>query len=99
MKIKKGDNVIIIAGKSKGATGKVGQVFPETGRLIVEGANKVTRRIKAKKRGEKGQVVEREASLSISNVMLLEGKQRVRTGSKLVGEKKVRVSKKTGKEL
>jgi len=99
MKIKKGDNVIVIAGKNKGATGKVGEVFSATGRVIVEGVNKVTRRQKAKKRGEKGQIVEREASINASNVMLVEGKTRVRTGSKIVGDKKVRVSKKTGKEI
>lgn len=99
MKIKKGDNVIIISGKSKGMTGKVGKVFLGTGRLVVEGANKVTIRQKAKKRGEKGQTIEREASVHASNVMLVEGKKGVRTGTKKEGDKKVRVSKKTGKEI
>lgn len=99
MKIKKGDNVIIISGKSKGVTGKVGRVIPSTGRLIVEGANKVTVRQKAKQRGEKGRTIEREAAIHASNVMLLEGKKGVRTGAKVEGEKKLRVSKKTGKEL
>lgn len=82
MKIKKGDNVIIITGKSKGQTGTVGKVFPATGRLIVTGANKVTRRQKAKKRGEKGQTVEVEAALNASNVMLLDGKKRIRVSKR-----------------
>lgn len=99
MKIKKGDNVIVKTGKSKGETGTVLRVFPATNRVIVAGANKITRRVKSKKRGEKGSVVEKEASLHISNVMLVEGKKGVRAGVEYKGEKKVRVSKKTGKEL
>ena len=99
MSIKKGDNVIIISGKSKGATGKVARVIAVTGRVIVEGVNKVSVRHKAKKRGEKGQTIQREAALHISNVMLLEGKKGVRTRSKVEGDKKVRISKKTGKAI
>lgn len=101
MKIKKGDNVIVIAGKSKGETGKVAKVFPVTSRIIVEGVNKVTRRIKPKKRNEKGSVVEREAAFHVSNVMILdpETNKRSRVGKKLSGENFVRVSKKSGKEL
>lgn len=99
MKIKKGDNVIVRTGKSKGTTGTVLKVFTATGRLLVAGANKVTRRVKAKKKGEKGSVVEKESSLHLSNVMLVEGKKGVRTGIKIEGDKKVRVSKKTGKAL
>lgn len=99
MKIKKGDNVIVRTGKSKGETGTVLKVFPATNRIVVAGANKVTRRVKAKKKGEKGSVVEKEASLHISNVMLVEGKSGVRTGVKQEGDKKVRVSKKSGKTI
>ncbi len=99
MKIKKGDNVIVRTGKSKGATGTVLKVFPETGRLIVAGANKLNRRVKAKKKGEKGTVVQKEGTLHASNVMILEGKKGVRIGSKTEGDKKIRVSKKTGKAL
>lgn len=99
MRIKKGDNVIVIAGKSKGATGTVGRIIPATGRVIITGINKITRRVKAKKRGEKGQVLQVEGTINASNVMLVENKKGVRTGSKLVGNKRVRVSKKTGKEI
>jgi large subunit ribosomal protein L24 len=83
MAIKKGDNVIIIAGKEKGKTGTVAKVFPSRGRLIVEGANKVNRRIKPKKRGDKGQMVEIEAPLNASNVMLLDGKKRIRLSKRV----------------
>ncbi len=78
MKIKKGDSIIIIAGKEKGTTGTIEKIFPATGRVIVSGANKVTRRIKPKKRGDKGQTVQVEASLHGSNVMLVDGKKRLR---------------------
>ncbi len=97
--IKKGDTVLVITGKAKGTTGTVSKVIPQTGRLIIEGVNKVTRRVKAKKRGEKGQTIEVEATINASNVMLVEGKTRTRVGKKIVGEKRVRVSKKTGKEI
>jgi len=74
MKIKKGDNVIVIAGKSKGHTGTVIKSIPSANRVVVEGANKVTRRMKSKKRGEKGSIVEREAAMHVSNVKLASGK-------------------------
>lgn len=99
MRIKKGDNVIIVAGKSKGETGTVAKVFPATSRVIVSGANKVSRRFKAKKRGDKGEVKQVEAALHLSNVRLVESGKPVRVGAKIDGEKKVRVSKKTGKTI
>jgi large subunit ribosomal protein L24 len=99
MAIKKGDNVIVVSGKGKGSTGTVEKVFRATNRVIVGGVNKVTRRFKAKKRGEKGQTKEVEASIHISNVRLVEGGKPVRTGAKIDGDKKVRVSKKTGKTI
>lgn len=99
MKIKKGDNVIVVAGKDKGKSGKVLNVFPKKSNLIVEGLNLTKKHQKATKGGEKGRVVEFSAPIHVSNVMvLLEGK-RVRVGSKVVGEKKVRVAKKTGKTI
>ena len=99
MKIKKGDNVIVIAGKHKGQTGTVAKVIKETGRVIVGGVNKATVRVKAKRKTEKGSTVEREAPLHASNVMLVEGGKRTRVGYKADGEKKVRIAKKTKKEL
>ncbi len=99
MKIKKGDNVIVITGKHKGETGKVIQVITATGRVLVEGVNKISRKTRPKKRGEKGQIVQREATINASNVMIVEDKKGVRTGKKLTGDKWVRVSKKSGKEI
>lgn len=99
MRIKKGDNVIVVAGKSKGTTGTVEKVFLATNRVIVGGANKVNRRIKPKRRDEKGQVKQVEASIHSSNVRLVEGGKPVRVGTKMDGDKKTRVSKKTGKAI
>jgi len=56
MKIKKGDNVIVLKGKDRGKKGKVQQVFPKEGKLVVEGMNIQKRHIKPKRAGEKGQV-------------------------------------------
>jgi len=71
MKIKKGDTVLIISGKDRGKTGKVLDVFPEQDRLVVEGANIRKRHMKPKKSGEKGQIVEKPAPFSASNVKLI----------------------------
>lgn len=89
MKIKKGDKVLIISGKSRGKTGKVLQVFSETEKVIVEGLNMGKKHIRPKKEGEKGQIVEVAMPLSVSNVKLVCPKcnQAVRVGFK-VGDKK-----------
>ena len=68
MKIKKGDNVKILAGKDRGKTGKVIKVLPKHERVIVEGFNMVKKHVRPKKEGEKGEVVEIPASIHISNV-------------------------------
>ncbi|HVY35847.1 MAG TPA: 50S ribosomal protein L24 [Candidatus Paceibacterota bacterium] len=99
MRIKKGDNVIVIAGAHKGATGKVARVLTAQHRAVVEGVGKVKRHKKAKKRDEKGSIVEHEMPLHLSNLMLVEGGTRTRTGKKRVGEQWVRISKKSGKEI
>ncbi len=97
MKIKKGDNVIVIAGKHKGAKGTVAQVVGE--RVLVDGVNKVKFHVKAKTKTEKGSIVEREASLHASNVMFVEGGNKTRIGKKKVGDKMVRFAKKSGNEI
>lgn len=68
MSIKKGDNVIVIAGKHKGAKGTIGRVIGD--RVIVDGVNKVKVHVRAKNKNEKGSIVEREASIHHSNVKL-----------------------------
>lgn len=99
MKIKKNDNVIVIAGKDKGKTAKVVKAMPKANLIIVEGVNMQKKHERARKANSKGQIVERAMPIHVSNVMLLEGKKGVRVGKKLIGEKMVRISRKTGKEL
>lgn len=99
MKIKKNDNVIVIAGKDKGKTGKVLRAFPADMLVIVEGVNMKKKHQRATKSNSKGQIIEKALPVHVSNVMILEGKKRVRVGKKVIGGKNVRVSKKTGQEI
>ncbi len=99
MKLKKGDNVIVIAGKDKGKKGKVVRVIRETNRVVVEGINLHKKHQKPRKSNEKGQTIEIAASLSASNVMLAENGKGVRSGYKMTSGKKIRISKKTGNEI
>ncbi|HTH93517.1 MAG TPA: 50S ribosomal protein L24 [Candidatus Paceibacterota bacterium] len=101
MKLKKGDNVIVIAGKNKGEKGKIMLVNVATSRVIVEGVNKTKRHIKPASRGEKGSTVEKESALHISNVMLIDDKsgKGTRVGKKVVNGKNVRFAKKSGNEV
>jgi len=99
MKIKKGDNIIVIAGKDKGKTGKVLVAFPKDNSVIVDGINKSKKHQRPTKSGAKGQIIEKSMPINASNVMIVEGGKGVRSGKKIVGEKKIRVSKKSGKEI
>jgi len=99
MKIKKGDNVIIIAGKDKGKTGKVEQVFPKTEQVLVEDINIITRHQRNKRTRSQGQVVKKAAPIHVSNVSLVDGKKPVRAGYKFENDKKIRVNKKTGQAI
>ena len=71
MKVKKGDNVIVLSGKDKGKSGKVLQVMPKVERVVVEKVNIRKRHVRPKKQGEKGQIIEIEAPMHISNVMVV----------------------------
>ncbi|HRH33065.1 MAG TPA: 50S ribosomal protein L24 [bacterium] len=71
MNIKKNDQVKILAGKDKGKTGKVIQVFPESGRASVENINLLIKHLRPRKSGEKGQRVEFSAPMNLSNLMLI----------------------------
>ncbi|MDD4900493.1 MAG: 50S ribosomal protein L24 [Patescibacteria group bacterium] len=71
MKIKKGDKVKILAGKDKGKTGKVLQVFPLGNRASIEGLNLLIKHMRPRKQGEKGQRIEFPAPLDLSNVILV----------------------------
>lgn len=97
MKIKKGDLVKIIAGKDRGKEGKVIQIFPEMKKLIVEGANKRIKHLKPKKQREKGQKIEFDAPMNLSNVQIIcpKCKKITRVGyKKLENKDKVRICKK-----
>ncbi len=70
MKIKKDDNVIVLTGKDKGKTGKVLKAMPKEGRVIVSGVNMFKKNQKSRRQGQKGQVVEINGSIDVSNVAL-----------------------------
>lgn len=70
MKIKKDDNVIVLTGKDKGKTGKVLKSFPKENRVQVAGINMFKKNQKPTKQGQKGQVVERNGTIHVSNVAL-----------------------------
>lgn len=102
MRVKKGDTVVLIAGKDKGKKGQVLQVIPKTQRVIVEGVNKVKKHQKATQKVQQGGIITQEAPVHVSNVMYFEKKanQGVRVGYKVLNSgEKVRVSKKTGEVL
>ena len=94
--VKTGDEVQIISGKDKGKTGKVLQVAPAEGKVIVEGCNMVTKHQKASQENPKGGIVKVEALVDASNVMLVFKGKPTRVGFKKDGDKKVRVAKSTG---
>ncbi len=71
LKIKKGDLITVIKGKDNNKTGKILKVFPETGRILVEGINLYKKNVKPKKQGEKGQIISVPRSINISNVQLV----------------------------
>ncbi len=101
MKIKKGDTVLIIAGKYKGKKGKVLEAFPKEGEISVEGANLVKKHRRAKSEREKGQVVELPKPFDVSNVKLICPKcsKAIRVGYKVAGKNKYRICKKCNQEI
>jgi len=98
MKIKANDNVLVIAGKDKGKKGKVIKALPNENKVIVEGVNIQTRHMKAKQ-DQPAEIRKLEGAIDASNVMLLEKGTPTRVGYKLEGDKKVRISKKTGNKV
>ena len=74
MKIRKNDNVMVIAGNDTGKTGKVLKVFPKENRLIIEGINLRKRHTKPSQNNPQGGILEKEAPINVSNVMLLDPK-------------------------
>lgn len=99
MKVKKGDNVIIIAGKDKGKTGTVSRALPREDKVLVEGVNVATKHQKNRRRRSQGQVIEKPAPIHVSNVSLVEDDKAVKVGYQVKDGKKTRVSRKSGKEI
>ncbi len=89
----------MISGSERGKKGQVARVLADKNAVIIEGLNLLKRHQKARKAGQKGQVVDQAMPIHISNVALVEGGKPVRAGQKKVGEKWIRVSRKTGKEI
>jgi len=98
MKIKKGDKVIVIAGKDRGKSGKVLRALPKLERVIVEGVNVAKRHQKGRRGGESGQIIDKTLPVHVSNVALADPKsgKPTRVGIKEEGGKRVRVAKKSG---
>lgn len=104
MKVKKGDTVQVIAGKDKGAKGKVIQAFPQRQRILVEGVNQIKKhtRVSRTERGaQSGGIVTQEAALHVSNVMVVDSDGKPTRVGHRIGEdgKKVRISRRNGKDI
>lgn len=101
-RVRKGDQVVVIAGKDKGQRGSVLRVLSETDRVLVEGVNIVTKHIKPTRRNQRGGLEKREAPIHLSNVMLADPTTgeptRIRFKTLESGDK-VRISVKTGEQL
>ena len=101
MNIKKGDTVVVLSGKDKGKQGKVLEVMPKDGKVIVEKINMVSRHTKPRKQGEEGGIMKREAAIAACKVQVVCPKcsKGTRVAHKIEGGKKTRVCKHCGAEL
>lgn len=105
MKVHKGDTVIVVSGKDKGAKGKVIAAFPKDERVLVEGVNRIKKHTaaSANERGaSSGGIVTQEAPIHVSNVMVVDSDGNpTRVGYRVDSEtgKKVRISRKSGKDI
>ena len=96
-KIKKGDSVVVLTGKDKGRRGTILKVLPTEGRVVVQGINMVQRHTRPSQTNPNGGIVNKEASLHVSNVAHVDSNGKpTRVGFKIEGDKKVRVAKTTG---
>ena len=99
MKIKTGDMVKVIAGKDKDKEGKVIAVNVNKNTLLVEGVNMITKHSKPSATNPNGGIIQKEAAIDASNVMLVHEGKATRVGFKMEGDKKVRFAKATGKVI
>jgi large subunit ribosomal protein L24 len=100
-KIRKGDRVQILTGKDKGKRGEVLKVLPEANRALVQGINIVKRHSKPQGMNQPGGIQEKEASINLSNLALIDPKsdKPTRVGFRMDGDKKVRVAKASGEVI
>ena len=106
MKIKKGDNVIVIAGRDRGRTGLVVAAFPDRGKVLVQGVNVVTKNKKVTYQGQRGAkeggITHEEAPIDVSNVQLADpdSKRPARVGYQIDEDgNKIRVARPSGKDI
>ena len=99
--IRKGDNVIVLAGRDKGKTGKVQKVLVDEQRAIVEGINMVSNSTKPSAQNPQGGIVKQEAPIHISNLSLIDPKsgKATRVSVKHDGKNVIRIAKKSGEEI
>ena len=101
LKVKKGDNVVILAGKDKGRTGKIVSVNTSAGRVVVDGANEITKHVKARSANQQSRIEKKSGTIDASNVMILcpACNKATRVANKVEGGKKIRVCQKCGAAL
>lgn len=99
--VKKDDKVMVITGKDKGKTGRVIVAYPRENRVLVEGINMVKRHTKPSPQNQQGGIIEKEAPIHVSNVMLIDPKsgKPTRIGYTVENGKKVRVAKRSGEVI
>jgi large subunit ribosomal protein L24 len=99
-KIKKGDRVVVLAGRDKGRQGEVVRVWPKEERLLVQGLNLVKRHTKPTQADPQGGIKTKEAPLHVSNVAFVDSNGKpTRVGFRVEGDKKVRIAKTTGEAI
>ena len=98
IEIRKDDTVMVVTGKDRGHTGRVVNVYPKRGRVMVEGAARAKRHTKPTQKNQQGGILDKEMPLDISNVVLWDAgaKERIHVAFKEVDGRKVRVNRKTG---
>lgn len=100
--VKRGDSIMVMSGKEKGKVGKIIACFPREGKVIVENVNIIKRHQKSKGIGRAGEIIEKEAPIFASKVMLYDGtkKRPTRIGHKFIKDgKKVRIAKVSGEQI
>lgn len=101
MKIRKGDKVLVIAGKDRNKTGVVERVLTSKNRVVIGGVNMVKKHLKRSTQNPQGGIIDKTLPIHLSNVMLLDpaNNKPTRVGYKLAGKEKVRIAKKSGETI